>query len=84
MEKYHNALAADGESIYNTSKLTIINKSTYSLGSNNFKKGAIFNNISVISWWAVSLVEESGIPGENHQSVASHRPNWGGDWGTHK
>ena len=42
MEKCHNALAADGESINNTSKLTIINKSTYSLGSNNFKKGAIF------------------------------------------
>jgi hypothetical protein len=27
---------------------------------------AKFNNISVISWWSVLLVEESGVPGENH------------------
>jgi hypothetical protein len=27
---------------------------------------AIFNNISVISWWSVLLVEETGLPGENH------------------
>ena len=33
---------------------------------------AIFNNISVISWWSVLLVEETGIPGENHRPVASH------------
>jgi hypothetical protein len=25
-----------------------------------------FNNISVISWLTVLLVEETGIPGENH------------------
>ena len=25
-----------------------------------------FNNISVISWWLVLLVEETGVPGENH------------------
>jgi hypothetical protein len=25
-----------------------------------------FNNISVISWWSVLLVEETGGPGENH------------------
>jgi hypothetical protein len=25
---------------------------------------AIFNNISVISWWSVLLVEETGVPGE--------------------
>ena len=31
-----------------------------------------FNNISVISWQSVLLVEETGIPGENHQPVASH------------
>ena len=31
-----------------------------------------FNNISVISWWSVLLVEETGGPGENHRSVASH------------
>jgi hypothetical protein len=27
---------------------------------------ATFNNISVISWWSVLLVEETGEPGENH------------------
>jgi len=33
---------------------------------------ATFNNISFISWRSVLLVEETGIPGENHRSVASH------------
>jgi hypothetical protein len=28
---------------------------------------AAFNNISVISWWSVLLVEETGVPGENHR-----------------
>jgi hypothetical protein len=32
---------------------------------------ATFNNISVISWWAVLLVEETGVPGENHRPTAS-------------
>jgi hypothetical protein len=31
-----------------------------------------FNNISVISWRSVLLVEETGIPVENHRPVASH------------
>jgi hypothetical protein len=31
-----------------------------------------FNNISVISWRSVLLVEETGIPGENHLPVESH------------
>jgi hypothetical protein len=31
-----------------------------------------FNTISVISWWSVLLVEETGVPGENHRPVASH------------
>jgi len=30
---------------------------------------ATFNNISVISWWSVVLVEETGV---NHLSVASY------------
>jgi len=34
---------------------------------------ATFNNISVISWRSVLLVEESGGPGEIHRPVASHR-----------
>ena len=33
---------------------------------------ATFNNISVISWFSVLLVEETGVPGENHQPAASH------------
>ena len=33
-----------------------------------------FNNISIISWWSVLLVEETGVPAENHQPVASNWP----------
>ena len=33
---------------------------------------ATFNNISVISWRSVLLVEETGGPGENHRPIASH------------
>jgi hypothetical protein len=33
---------------------------------------ATFNNTSVISWLSVLLVKEIGVPGENHQPVASH------------
>ena len=38
---------------------------------------ATFNNISVISWWSVLLVEESRVPGENH--IPTIRPilSWG-------
>ena len=32
-----------------------------------------FNNISVISWMSVLLVEVTGVPGENHQPIAG---NW--------
>jgi len=32
-----------------------------------------FNNISAISWWLVLLFGETGVLGENHQPVASHR-----------
>ena len=35
--------------------------------------GVNVNNITVISWRSVLLVEETGVPGENHQIVASHR-----------
>ena len=34
---------------------------------------ATFNNISVISWRSVLMVEETEVPGENHRSIAS---NW--------
>jgi hypothetical protein len=33
---------------------------------------ATFNNISVISWWSVLLVDETGVPRENHRPAASH------------
>jgi hypothetical protein len=33
---------------------------------------ATFNNISVISWRSVLLVEETGGPEQNHRPVASH------------
>ena len=33
---------------------------------------ATFNNISVISWQSVLLVEETGVPGDNHRPVTSH------------
>ena len=33
---------------------------------------ATFNNIAVISWWSVLLVEETGVPKENHWHATSH------------
>ena len=33
---------------------------------------ATLNNISAISWWSVLLVEETGVPGENHRTAGSH------------
>ena len=30
------------------------------------------NNISVISWWSVLLVEETGVPRENHRPAVGH------------
>jgi hypothetical protein len=32
----------------------------------------VFNNISVISWQSVLLVEETGVPRENHWLIVSH------------
>jgi len=32
---------------------------------------ATFNNISVISWHSVLLVEETGVPEENHRPATS-------------
>ena len=37
---------------------------------------ATFNNISVISWQSVLLVEETGVAGENHRPVTSHWQTW--------
>jgi len=33
---------------------------------------ATFNNISVISWRSILLVEETGVVGEKHRPDASH------------
>ena len=33
---------------------------------------ATFNNMLVISWRSALLVEETGVPGENHRPVASY------------
>ena len=33
---------------------------------------ATFNNISVRSWQSDSLVEETGVPRQNHRPAASH------------
>ena len=51
-------------------------------GTNSLKEGllffflmvskATFNNIAAILWRSVLLVEETGEPGENHRSVATH------------
>jgi hypothetical protein len=37
-----------------------------------FMFNVTFNNISAISWRSVLLVEEIGVPGENHRPDASH------------
>ena len=33
---------------------------------------ATFNNISVIQWRSVLLVEETGVTGENHRPATGH------------
>jgi hypothetical protein len=50
---------------------------------------ANFNNISVISWRSVLLVEETGVPGEIHRLIVSYWQTLSGDryWlhsGSHK
>jgi hypothetical protein len=37
---------------------------------------ATFNNISVISWQSVLLVEETGVLGENHRPSVSKLTNY--------
>ena len=37
---------------------------------------ATFNNISVISLWSFLLVEETGVPRENHRPTASQLTNF--------
>ena len=42
------------------------------LGVTSMVFNTTFNNISVISWRSVSLVEETGVPRENHWPAGSH------------
>ena len=37
---------------------------------------ATFSNISAISWPSVLLLEETGVPGENHRTATSHWRTW--------
>jgi hypothetical protein len=41
-------------------------------GVNVMVFNATFNNISAISWRSVLLVEETGVPEEQHQPIASN------------
>ena len=46
--------------------------SSYKQGVGFTVLNATFNNIGVISWRSVLLLEEIGVPGENHRPVSSH------------
>ena len=48
----------------------------YNSGIRNMVFNATFNNISIISWRSVLLLEESGGPWENHRPVGSHWQIW--------
>jgi hypothetical protein len=47
-------------------------KFQYLLGLTVMVFNATFTNISVISWWSVLLVEDTGVSRENHWPVTSH------------
>jgi len=55
-----------------TNKLFSRYHNTYFSGFGFMVFNATFNNISVISWRSVLLVEETGVPGENHRPVANY------------
>jgi hypothetical protein len=42
------------------------------LGIRDMVLSATFNNIPAISWRSILLVDEPGVPGENHRPAASH------------
>jgi hypothetical protein len=52
----------------NANKSNVIHRRPYY----TVKTGVMVDNISVISWWSDSLVEETEAPRENHRPVASH------------
>ena len=51
---------------------TVACKNKQSIGFRVMVFNVTFNNISIILWLSVLLVEETGVPGENHRPVASH------------
>jgi hypothetical protein len=53
----------------------ILVKYTFCIHEEDYRKSMLSNVnncISVISWWSVLLVEETGVAGENHRPVGSH------------
>ena len=54
--------------------LYILSRWCYSIWPTNYQLvfSATFNNISVMSWPSILLMEETGVPGENYRPVASH------------
>jgi hypothetical protein len=61
-------VSLDGENLvvfYNI-KSGLIIALRFTMGFN-----ATFNNISLISWQSVLLVEETGVPRENHRPVSN-------------
>ena len=57
-------------------KSKLISHTIQNSDSTNFRIlefNATFSNISAISWRPVLVVEETGVPGENHRPWAS---NW--------
>jgi hypothetical protein len=51
---------------------TNIGKNTLNFRMRVMVFNGTFNNISVISWWSVLLLEETGVPGENYRPIASY------------
>jgi hypothetical protein len=52
--------------------LIILKKILTWLGGGFMVYNTTFNNISVISWQSIWLLEETWVPRENHQPTASH------------
>ena len=55
--------------------MNIFNGLDYNIDPSNNRVRAFnasFKNISVITWWSVVIVEETGVPVENHRPVTSH------------
>ena len=59
--------------IYNNKTISLLETKYIDFGLAWFMMfNTTFNNISVISWRSVLLVEETEVPRENHHPVASH------------